>query len=439
MYEFILVDLENFQDYIIYNIKQLQLLNYNITIIITDNLISHFKNIQNIKLVLTSELNDYNYNINCKLDNSFRNGFWKLCSHRLFYLYSYIKKYNITNSFHIENDIMIYNTIKDFDISKLYITMDSKNRCIPGIIFIPSYDKLTNLIQNYNNSINDMENLVLFYDNNKDICSTFPIIKQNSFYNNNDMFNCNFNNFNVIFDGAAIGQYLGGVDPKNNFGDTRGFINETCVVDYSKYKFIWKFNLILKLYQPYIIIDNIQIPIMNLHIHSKNLCNFMSISPIETKLIKIDFDFISGELFQNIADIYLGLPEDFEYNSFIRAQYSKLLDISTINNSYNNPYIIFCYSHRIHILQSVIQYFMNPFVLITHNSDEIINEKYESLLNSDKIIKWYAQNINIKHHKLHLLPIGIANNMWPHGNKSILKSVISNISYKNKNFTSFLI
>ena len=112
MYEFILVDLNNFQEYIIYNIKQLQLLNYNVTVIITDNLISHFENIKNIKLILTSSLTDYNYNINSGLDNSFRNGFWKLCSHRLFYLYSYIKDYNIINSFHIENDIMIYNTLK---------------------------------------------------------------------------------------------------------------------------------------------------------------------------------------------------------------------------------------------------------------------------------------------------------------------------------------
>jgi hypothetical protein len=437
MYEVILVDLNNFQEYIIYNIKQLQLLNYNVTVIITDNLISYFENIKNVKLILTSSLTNYNYNINSRLDNSFRNGFWKLCSHRLFYLYSYIKDYNIINSFHIENDIMIYNTIKSFDMSKIWITMDSKNRCIPGIIFIPSYDKLTNLIKNYNNNINDMENLALFYYNNMDICSTFPIIKQNIFYNKNDMFNCNFNNFNVIFDAAAIGQYLGGVDPKNNSSDTRGFINETCVVDYSKYKFIWKFDSVLKLYQPHIIIDNIKIPIMNLHIHSKNLCNFISINPNETKLITIDFDFISGELFQNIADIYLGLTEDFEYNPFIRKQYSKLVDISKINSSYNNPYIIFCYSHRTHILQSNIQHFKNPFVLITHNSDEIINEKYESLLNSNKIIKWYAQNINIKHHKLHLLPIAIANSMWPHGNKNILKSVISNISYKTKDFYFF--
>ena len=81
--------------------------------------------------------------------------------------------------------------------------------------------------------------------------------------------------FNSIFDAAAIGQYLGGVDPRNIPGDTTGFINETCVVNYSYYKFIWKFNLILNIYQPYILIDNIEILINNLHIHSKSLKKFI--------------------------------------------------------------------------------------------------------------------------------------------------------------------
>ena len=53
------------------------------------------------------------------------------------------------------------------------------------------------------------------------------------------MYNENFQEFNSIFDAAAIGQYLGGVDPRNSPGDTRGFVNETCVVNYDKYEFTW--------------------------------------------------------------------------------------------------------------------------------------------------------------------------------------------------------
>ena len=48
---------------------------------------------------------------------------------------------------------------------KIYITMDSKNRCIPGIIYIPKYELLTNLIKNWKFNKNDMKNMGDFYIN----------------------------------------------------------------------------------------------------------------------------------------------------------------------------------------------------------------------------------------------------------------------------------
>ena len=75
------------------------------------------------------------------------------------------------------------------------------------------------------------------------------------------------------------------MDPRNKRGDTRGFINETCVVDYSKYKFAWikKGNV----YVPHIEIKDRFIPVYNLHIHCKNLKNFMADEPKETKYIEL--------------------------------------------------------------------------------------------------------------------------------------------------------
>ena len=91
--------------------------------------------------------------------------------------------------------------------------------------------------------------------------------------------------FNSIFDTAAIGQYLGGIDPKNESGDTTGFINEDCVVKYDKYKFKWIKNG--KYYFPHIIINEKIIPINNLHIHSKNLKNFRIDNPIVNNYINM--------------------------------------------------------------------------------------------------------------------------------------------------------
>ena len=115
--------------------------------------------------------------------------------------------------------------------------MDSQNRCIPGIIYIPNHTFFKHVVDEYHYDKNDMVNLSIFYNRHHDnLVTTFPIIDNSV---NTSMYNKNYDNFKSIFDAAAIGQYLGGVDPRNKSGDTTGFINETCVIKYNKYKFYW--------------------------------------------------------------------------------------------------------------------------------------------------------------------------------------------------------
>jgi hypothetical protein len=279
MSEIILVDTGYYQEYIVDNIRNLQLFGNNITIIIDKVFEPQFKEFQNLNIVYTEELNSYNFDQRTSLDKNFRNGFWRNCSKRFFYIYDYMKKFNKTNCFHIENDVMVYKNLTEIipQEEKIWLCMDSKNRCIPSIMFFPNYQLLEKIIKNYIYSINDMENFANFY-NSTEYCNNFPII-------DNTYLGKNFNSFNYIFDAAAIGQYLGGVDPRNQQGDTRGFINETCEIDYSKYTFYWVKKE--ELYIPHIEINNQLIPIVNLHIHSKNLKNFNSSSPNELKYISI--------------------------------------------------------------------------------------------------------------------------------------------------------
>lgn len=127
---------------------------------------------------------------------------------------------------------------------------------------------------------------------------------------------------------------------------------------------------------------------------------------------------ITGEKIQYLADIYLGLMDDFNYNPYIRQQKNKHKDISQINELYDNPTVMFCYSHRIYILADKIDYFKNPFILITHNSDENIipnNLQIQKLYNCKNLIKWFAQNLCFSHDKIQFIPIGIANQQWEHG------------------------
>jgi hypothetical protein len=126
---------------------------------------------------------------------------------------------------------------------------------------------------------------------------------------------------------------------------------------------------------------------------------------------------LTGERIQQLADVYIGFPHDFHYNPFISTQTHKQKNMDDILDNYDNPRIVFCYSHHIIPFTNKIHFFQNPFVLITHNSDENLNEtNVFPLVNHDKIIKWYSQNVCIHHPKLIPIPIGIANQMWPHHN-----------------------
>ena len=127
---------------------------------------------------------------------------------------------------------------------------------------------------------------------------------------------------------------------------------------------------------------------------------------------------VSGEKLQDIAHVYLAIDNDFSNNPYIYTQTNKHKNMLEINSSYNNPKIVFCYGHRITILAEKIHYFTNQFILITHNSDQnIINNdiSVNKIYNCSKLVKWYAQNLCFEHHKMFLIPIGIANNQWEHG------------------------
>lgn len=274
----VLVMLNNIQEYILDNIKNLKNHNNNDIIIITDNKFNNYFENKDVQLINIEKLLPCYTEHVSKLTGSFRNGFWNLTSYRFKAIYEYMKLYNIENIIHIENDVLIYKDMTLFNFhntNKILLTMDSKKRCIPGIMFIPNCNILHKCINIFNSKLDDMTNWAeCYYKFNNEI-DTLPIFI-NEKNNTDNVFNIltkNFHYYNLIFDAAAIGQYLGGIDPRNKSGNTIGFINETCIINYSKYRFVWKNENGLKI--PYIIINENEYPIINLHIHSKNLKNFI--------------------------------------------------------------------------------------------------------------------------------------------------------------------
>jgi hypothetical protein len=283
----ILTCINNFQEYILINIEQLLKLNYKSIYVITNyfffekfNKYDGLINLINIDDIIDS----YNFYSNTTLDKEIRGGFWALTSLRLFYIYSFMEKNDLRDVIHLENDVLLYynfniisNKIND---KKMYIPFDSFNRNILSVVYIPSSDIFKDILDLYDFTKNDMEN----FKHIKDSCNLidqFPIFNNDDgIYNDEISFvSKNFNNFNYIFDAAAIGQYLGGIDPENSSENTVNFVNETCVIKYNLYEFFWRsLDNIMK---PFVKINNEIIPIFNLHVNCKDLYKFINVKQFD--------------------------------------------------------------------------------------------------------------------------------------------------------------
>jgi hypothetical protein len=293
----LLTCLENFQDYILINIDQLiklHPLEQKIYIITNKHLMTHFEKYTNkeepennyITFYFVEDLPDsLEFNQKSILNSSFRNGFWKLTSYRFFVIYECMKKHSIENVIHLENDVLIYYpcSILESALSSdfLYIPFDCFHRNIASIVFIPNHTIFKQILDHYNVNENDMMNFRQI-QLKTGLIDHFPIFK--SLPNENDeeikFVTKNYEKFQMIFDAAAIGQYIGGIDPMNDSRDTIGFVNETCIIKYNEYSIIWKNQTISnenqeKIKKPFLLYQEEEIPIFNLHIHSKRLSDFV--------------------------------------------------------------------------------------------------------------------------------------------------------------------
>jgi len=133
---------------------------------------------------------------------------------------------------------------------------------------------------------------------------------------------------------------------------------------------------------------------------------------------------LTGEAIEQLADIYIGEQEDFDWNPVIKAQPQKCMRLQNIpTQNWNNPPVIFCHSTRVSVFATKLESLQNPATIVFGNSDKNMSyELYKPYLHNDKVIHIFCQNLLFSHQKATLLPIGIANNQWAHGNKNLLVS-----------------
>lgn len=224
--------------------------------------------------------------------------FWRYTSERFLYLLDVMERYSLENVFHMENDIMLYANLEPLlpIFQKHYpgigVTCDNEERCIPGFVWIANLRAMQSLAHYFvlcaPKKLNDMQVIGTYrrMHSSQDV-DTLPIIlpeylsthslesTMHHKTNTPTRYTNHFEEFQAVFDAAAIGQFLGGIDPihKNN---GPGFINESCLFNVSIPQYDWIADEQGRSV-PHMIFQGHRCKIINLHIHSKRLCEFRSL------------------------------------------------------------------------------------------------------------------------------------------------------------------
>jgi hypothetical protein len=277
----VLVCIQNFQEYILTNICQLVKLGHSNIFVLTNGFLFHHFNEckEQVTLIDINNLSDsYQFYANTTLDKDFRNGFMAFTSLRFFYIYAFMEKYDMKDVIHLENDVLIYyNCEKIIDLFNrecMYVPFDTFERNIASIMYIPSASVFKCILDRYDFTKHDMQ-IFSIIKKETNLIENFPIFIQHENQTEEERFvSDNFELFSYIFDPGAIGQYLGGIDPRNTtITDTTGYVNDTCVIKYNNYD-IW-FETIEGIKRPFIKMEDKIVPIFNLHVHCKNLKMFV--------------------------------------------------------------------------------------------------------------------------------------------------------------------
>jgi hypothetical protein len=290
---------KQFPKHLIYAIEQAQLFNPETPVFLLGNKEAFTeKKLNNLNIneitieSLNISKNHITYNINAK-----SSGFWRYTLERFLVLDDFIQQYKMFNVFHIENDVMIYFDLKDSlpIFQKCYPNMmatvfDCDQRSVPSFVYIANPETSENLskfiAKRAHLDTTDMETLSLFKDAFYGSKGHLPILIP-SYANDYPMTNIfkntakdpkpfynHLDDLKMIFDAAALGQFLGGIDPI--LGESKiGFMGEASVFLPMHFRFTW-IKDIKSRWIPHIAYKNKQYPIANLHIHSKDLGQFSS-------------------------------------------------------------------------------------------------------------------------------------------------------------------
>jgi len=136
------------------------------------------------------------------------------------------------------------------------------------------------------------------------------------------------------------------------------------------------------------------------------------------------FPYLSGDTFRSISQ-------------HVIDELSFPIDVNNINEGD----IIFLKTEHLNFFFNIVHpHITCRYILISHNSDLSCPNQYKYMLEDPLMIAWFAQNTDLayQHPKFFPIPIGLANNHWPHGNTAIIRAAQQKVIDTQKNKLLYL-
>jgi hypothetical protein len=222
----------------------------------------------------------------CILDSNFRGGFWKYSTERLFVLEDYLQQSGISECIHLENDNMIYFSAEQMlpmlrkEYTGLAAPYLGRGELTFGILYVKNtlalHDMNVFILGLSHTGDNEMRLGCRFFLMNHEEADFLPTVSNECEIRDSDypFATAHGEAFRGVWDAAAYGQYLGGIDERNGAGRQVGFVNETCAFRTDQFEFTWTDSDGLK--YPRAHRHGHSWPIYILHVHSKQLHEFVS-------------------------------------------------------------------------------------------------------------------------------------------------------------------
>lgn len=208
---------------------------------------------------------------NHKWDTKFRKGFWQSSLSRILVLEQFHEQFPLDPILHLESDVILMKNFPFQEISKLgetYWNSFGTDSDVGALIYSPTFNATTHLVDalrdaiRANPYITDMSALNMVRRNDPDKFKVLPTSSSDK----------SFKNIPFIFDGAIIGMWLFGQDPRNHYGFQPRFLNLT----ESKY-FVKKNTISLNAIGEMFLQEGTQLStVVSLHLHCKDVRLFES-------------------------------------------------------------------------------------------------------------------------------------------------------------------